>query len=355
MRRALPITMMMTWAALATTDARPAQAQGAPAAQAQAGARGGTEAAAPTKAQPEPEAPTVGSDTAASPDAQGAAQVSSEATAEPAPAAASAPPPPALTDAERRRIAAERARLRAMLARARQERAESAAAASDDEEPHEELQPRRYGDAGAAIAVGLTFEATWNTDPGYDFFDDDDVGERLGVWASHDLLSFTPAVILAGELGWETGSEEARSLLRDTLATELETHHFHAGVQLRYVLLSWLSPHLRVVGGLSFTDIAMHSLEDNSTHEQELHWKPFASLGGGFWLRTPPRLFESREGRLSSFAVALLIEGGYSVASPAKLTLRDEVGSRAIPLRDGDLGELDRAGPYLRTSFVVRF
>ena len=49
--------------------------------------------------------------------------------------------------------------------------------------------PRVRGDAGSAIAIGLSFEQDWNLDDGYDLFGEDDVMPRVTVWVSHDLLS----------------------------------------------------------------------------------------------------------------------------------------------------------------------
>ena len=79
-------------------------------------------------------------------------------------------------------------------------------------------------------------------------------------------------------------------------------------------------------------------------------------MGAGFLLRTPTRLFENAQGALASLSVGLLVEGGYTLVGPAKLALvPTDTPLQAIDLQEPALGELNRSGPYVRASVVLRF
>jgi hypothetical protein len=59
---------------------------------------------------------------------------------------------------------------------------------------------------------------------------------------------------------------------------------------------------------------------------------------------------------MASLSVGLLLEGGYTLVGPASLALDPtDTPSQAIDLQEPTLGELNRAGPYIRTSLVIRF
>jgi hypothetical protein len=55
--------------------------------------------------------------------------------------------------------------------------------------------------------------------------------------------------------------------------------------------------------------------------------------------------------------VGLLFEGGFTVVAPLSVDLQGygpEAGD-GIGLREADLGELSRSGPFFRTSLVGRY
>jgi hypothetical protein len=79
------------------------------------------------------------------------------------------------------------------------------------------------------------------------------------------------------------------------------------------------------------------------------------SLGGGLSLRTPPRTFESRRGRLSSLSFAFLTEAGYTFASAAHVTGTPRGGTSDVERGSVSLGALSRSAPYVRLMGVARF
>jgi hypothetical protein len=253
-----------------------------------------------------------------------------------------------LGEDEARRLAAERWRARAQLAQARAERAR-AQRADDEREP----TPRAYGDAGAALALGVSLDTPWYTDPGFDLFHDQDVTTRLGLWAAYDVLSLQRDLIVATELGWGREQESARGLRGGALRSELETHAFFAGAQLRWVPLGMLQPYARLAGGAARVEMELHagaqSFDDDGV-------SPFGSLGLGVLVRTPTRMFESRRGNYASLSFGLMLEGGYTLAAPVEMKLDGRgPGERDIALIEADLGELSRSGPYARVSWIARF
>jgi hypothetical protein len=373
MMRRFPLIHAFVPYAFAVLAAASANAQGVAAPQ------GPAPAAEPPPAAQQPQAPAAQqpqaptADQPAAPTAQqpaGAEQpavpppVGAIAPAAPAgpnvaaqPAQPAAPAQHTLSEQEARRIAAERWRARALLAQARAERA---AAQRNAEREQEETHVR--GDAGAAIAIGISVESPWYTDPGFDVFRDEDRTTRFGLWAAHDLISLQPDLILAAELGWGREHESENGLLGGTLRSELDTHAFFAGVQLRWVPLAMLQPYARLAGGAALLDAELHTnAPAEEFDEDELSpfgdaVSPFGSLGAGVMLRTPTRMFENRRGGNASLSFGLMLEGGYTLAKPVEFTLDGEgPGERDIALAESELGTLDRSGPYARLSFVVRF
>lgn len=259
-----------------------------------------------------------------------------------------------MSDQEARRLAAERWRVRALLAQARAERA----AAAEREEP----EPRVHGDAGGAFALGVSLEMPWYSDPGFDVFHDDDVTTRLGVWAGYDVASLQPDLILAAEIGWGTENESESELLAGALHSELDTQSFFAGVQLRWVPLAMLQPYARLTGGAALVDMELSSRSPSQTFTEgggdpfDSLVSPFGSLGLGVMLRTPTRMFENRRGAYASLSFGLMFEGGYTLAAPVDMKLDGEgPAERDIDVVESEFGELERSGPYARISGVARF
>ena len=259
--------------------------------------------------------------------------------------------PPIAADATAADNANNRAQLLQLLTRARAERA--AAARNRQLEANSADAEQAHGDAGAALALGLSIVFPWYTDPGYDVFSSDNVPEAYGLWAAYDVFALRTDTIGALELGWDTEHSES-SVLGDTLNSDLQSHAAHAALQLRYVPVDFLQPHLRLAAGVSFVAMALRTSSPSERFTDDAV-SPFGSLGLGLTLRTPTRLFEDKHGNLASLSVGVMVEGGYTLAAPLDFKLDGPgPGKRAIALTEPSLGTLDRSGPYIRVSFVGR-
>ena len=218
------------------------------------------------------------------------------------------------------------------------------AAAERGEEPE---PPRTRGDAGAPFAIGIGGGAQLHEDGSYDLFDDDDLAPAFALWLAYDVLALGPSAFLAAELGWQLETQHSDDLLGDTLTSELDDHSLTAGVQLRFVPLAMFQPHLRLAGGASFVDMELRTPAGESFDDGGV--APIGSAGVGFTLRTPTRMFESRNGNLASLSFGLMLEAGYTLAGSVPLTLDGEgPEAREIPITESELGELSGSGPYWR-------
>ncbi|MFI5307339.1 MAG: hypothetical protein ACHQ53_08305 [Polyangiales bacterium] len=292
----------------------------------------------------------AGAGTATATPATAAVQPTAAPQTEAAPAATAAAAAAPSKEQETARFALQRERLRALLAaeRARQGNAAPAAEA-------EPAGPRRYGDAGSAIAIGVSFDTPFYTKASYDLFSDKDVANRYGLWAAHDIAALRSDTFVALEVGWGTEHEQDGNLRAGTLGSELTTHAFFGGAQLRYVPLPWLQPHARLAAGAQYLKMQLTSSSPTVAFKDS-GWTPFASLGLGVTVRSPTRLFEDGQGHLASLSVGLMLEGGYTLAQPLDLSLSGPgPGARGVPIVEPKLGRLDRSGPYARASIVVRF
>lgn len=339
------VAMVVAQPAGTTTPATHAPAGDAPAATAPAAAAAATPPAAAQEA-PAAAAPATG-EAAPAPLVQ-----ATEAQAEPAPATTTSEE----DELARQKREADRARIRLLLARARAERtAADQQSAAQAQAPAAQPEPAavRHGDAGAAIAVGLSIELPWHTEHNFDLFSSNDIGERFGLWATYDVLSLGERAFVAAGAGFDVESIESKNLLGGALDTTLTATVLYGTAVARYVPTDWIQPHVRLSAGaqlvrseLAFGDVAFRNNGD----------LPFGSLGAGFTLRSPTRLFESSRGELASLSVGVMIEGGYTLAQPLEMKV-DGSGpdDRDIALIESDLGELDRSGPFMRISLVARF
>ena len=217
--------------------------------------------------------------------------------------------------------------------------------------------PAQRGDAGAAWALGLSFDAPWYGDRGYDVFADDDTAARFGLWLSHDVVAWSDDLIGTVELGW--GSEHDDNRVLDLVDTSLSTHVAYAGLTTRWIPVAWLQPHVRVAAGVAFVGVELRRdelrLRERSGGPFDDLSSPYASLGLGFTLRTATRSFEEPDGTLASLSVGVMFEGGYSLAGPLDVTLDGPDPTPAdLAITEAGLGELERSGPYLRVSLVGR-
>ena len=206
-------------------------------------------------------------------------------------------------------------------------------------------------EARPQFSLALSLDSLFRDDPGYDLFDDNDVSTRFGIWLGYDLVQLAPRTVLAIEL-FGGGENQEQAIWGGELQNELDSLTFSAGASLRYALLSWLDPQLRAAAGFSWFAV---ELDTNETRFEDHAFSGFASLGAGVVLHTPARLFETKSGGFASFEIGFLIEGGYTLQAPVEFALEGDSSASAIALTDASLGELSLAGPYVRSSLLVRF
>lgn len=288
--------------------------------QSQSAARADDTSAAPAASAATPAAPgTTPSDAAASPEL---------AAVEPAPPAATGPAVPAPADDAAAAPSASPAAPAAIAEAAAVPRASC-------------RRPAEF-----PFAVYLNIEPQWNTDTGYDLFDDDDVSTEVGLGVSYDAVEIVPNVALVVELAWGMSSQEQDMLFGGALsATELETHRLSAAVGAHYRMVPWIGPHARIAAGLSLFDAGF---EGSSFEErfEDSGTSPFLRLGVGV---------SAEQSIGSRIAAGALIEGGYTLAKGAALALEPGNDSGGISTDYAELGTLSLSGPYLRMSALVRF
>ena len=239
------------------------------------------------------------------------------------------------------RLAEQRWRQRAAAQRAAAERGEDAG-------------PRSCGDAGAPFALGIALSTPFHGDASFDAFDDDDVGLGLGAWLAYDVLALGGATFLALELDYGNQHEDSDALLgarRERARHACALRRTPAALRAASVF----QPHLRLAGGAAYSAMQLRTSSPEQRFEDS-GFAPFGSLGLGFTVRTPTRMFETRGGDLASLSLGLMVEAGYTLTAPLALSLQDdEADAGEIALTDAELGELQRSGPYLRFSLVTRF
>jgi hypothetical protein len=67
-------------------------------------------------------------------------------------------------------------------------------------------------------------------------------------------------------------------------------------------------------------------------------------------------MFETRRGEMAPLSVGVMVEGGYTLAAPLEMKVNGSgPDDRDIALIESDIHDLDRSGPFMRMSLVVRF
>jgi hypothetical protein len=195
----------------------------------------------------------------------------------------------------------------------------------------------KHGNAGAALAIGLSIDAVFHSDEGFHLFDHPTANARLGFWAGYDLVTLDKRAVLSGDL----------------VSARLLSQTIQAGVSVRWTGCSFLAPQLRASGGVSLFDLQLTVDSEPRTHDHAT--SGFGALGAGFLLHTPPRTFENSSGQFASLSFGLQFEAGYALRSSVDFALHSPPSDHAIPVVNANLGRLDLSGAYIRTSIVSRF
>jgi len=213
--------------------------------------------------------------------------------------------------------------------------------------PPRHESPARYGDAGAPFSLGVGGSLLWYQDNGYEKVYGDAYGGAIDVFASYDIWTPTRGLVIAAGLSLRNERHDRSQVF------ELRQNTIQAELTARLVLTSWLQPHVRAAVGVAIT--RFESADQRAQVDYEDRATGVAStFGAGFTLRTPTRLFETHNGRLSSLSVGVLVEGGYTLGSAAKLAAKP-TESGELTRSTFPLGKLDRTAPYLRIMGVLRF
>ncbi len=200
-------------------------------------------------------------------------------------------------------------------------------------------------------------DLSWNDDPGYDLFDDDDVGGQVGLSVELDVLdlssSATLAVFVAASAGGVSDGDIATNVFDES---SIQAENYALGIVPRYAILPWLEVHARVQGGISdiYTEFGLSSGETLAQNDLA----PFGAAGAGFALLSKPRRIHPSRSSFNSVTFGGMVEGGYRLASSLSYGFRDVMADppeQRVRVQGADLGNLDLAGPYLRFGALVRF
>lgn len=209
------------------------------------------------------------------------------------------------------------------------------------------IEPRRHGNAGAPWTVAVGGSLLWRNDRAQRVLLDDERTGALELFAAHDVWSPFRGAVLA--LGASLRSERARG--EDD--QDLRSYAVQAEALARYGVTSWLWPHVRAAVGGVTTRLQQRDSAAGIDFEDR-SGSALGTFGAGFTLRTPTRMFETHGGRLASLSMGVLVEGGYTVAKDADLTLRPTTDSE-VQRATFSLGAVQRSAPYLRIMGVLRF
>jgi len=193
-------------------------------------------------------------------------------------------------------------------------------------------------------------------------FPQDDAAKRLagkrapaggGLSLRAEVLRPTSRITLELDLSWLiTQTTQRRE--DDGLSQRLTSNAFSLGASLRYQILPWLSPYVRLAGGLAWDAL---KLSDDAVdlHDRQIYGH--GSLGGGLYFRSPSlRLFSATSTRRLGFLGR--VEGGYLLAQGGEYSLHASLpagDASPIPSSTVPIGKAERHAPYLRVSLGIAF
>lgn len=205
------------------------------------------------------------------------------------------------------------------------------------------------------LTVGLGLVIRGYRDDDYGLFSDDNSTAGPEVFVSLDVLEPVPRWLLAAEVGYGYEGDSANGLVGGILDTTLDTHHVHAGANLRFKLLSFLQPHVRLIGGISYAESRIDHRRSGLRANAD-DTSLFLRAGLGVTLRSKPGHLGAgpfdRRGQ-GSLSLGVRIEGGYTMAQVMRVDLeQDNPPAEAVATRDADLGGFRRSGAYLQLSLI---
>lgn len=207
------------------------------------------------------------------------------------------------------------------------------------------------------ISVGFAGQGSFNTTPAFDYFSTEDLFKQGGFVAAVDLLTLGGAGTLAVDLEALFGETDDEGPLPNFIGAELFQANVGAGLSFRYAVLSWLAPHVRVGGGVDFTESSFDGPSFDAFESDSAGG--YAKLGAGLTFLTPARRLSSTRSYFNSIGFSVVAEGGYQTASDLEFSIpavaADDEGGRNIAVAATPLGTLSRSGAYVRLSALARF
>ena len=203
------------------------------------------------------------------------------------------------------------------------------------------------------VALSLDLETTWRLDQGYRLFSSSRTASKTGVSLSYDVTRAAGAPLLALGVGYH-GESSNGDWANGRVGLDVASGSLSAA--LRWPVLSWLEPQLRVAADLTR---ARFWIESREAALVDSAWSAGASAGAGLRLRTGTARIAAMPGR-ARFALAGIIEGGFHVGQPLSFAARRQA-TVTTPTDDRisaapvTLGSLGRSYPYLRLSLALVF
>jgi hypothetical protein len=177
-----------------------------------------------------------------------------------------------------------------------------------------------------------------------------------GVTAQAEILQLTNKTAARVDLGWTTFSAlNPQESAGNTMSNErLKTNVITLGLSARYAVLPWLSPYLRLAGGIGWDKLEVGE-GSGAMHDRQVFSQ--GSAGAGLMLRSPGlRFWQSASAPFLGFVAQ--IEGGYTLASGSDFALQSSPsgsGQGTIPTSTVALGHVNRSAPYLRFTAGLAF
>jgi hypothetical protein len=210
------------------------------------------------------------------------------------------------------------------------------------------------GPVHSRFNAAVNWDSVWYTGKSFDFFSEQNNATSPGVSIGYAILMDEP-ISLVPELGWSTNKVSQENLFGGAIShTELRTHNAYGGLSFRVGILSFLEAHARVAAGASFLKASLRTGTESTEFATD-GISPYATAGGGVTLHSPSRTFETQNGSLRSLVAGVTLEGGYQLGGSLDITPTPTGDTGRIPTTYMSFGVLERSGPYVRTSLVLRF
>jgi hypothetical protein len=210
----------------------------------------------------------------------------------------------------------------------------------------------------ALFDIAFLVQTVWNTDPAYDFFAERDTLLMGGIVLGVDALHFGPSTPLNIEFSVAHGETDSVGPLPAYISeARLRRTDLGLGLGLRHHIWSWLAPHARLAGALTFEKATVRGRDFGSFSTEEM--APAIFLGGGLTLLSPAKRISPTRSYLNSLALKVIVEGGYQWAPSLNFAVPErgasEETNQNIRTPETPLGDLSQRGAYFRVVAGAHF